>query len=267
MVSGSGISTLVPFKPYSGARVGFIMAGQSNMGDYALVSTDLEAQYKTVYPNVLFYNYSASNGIKFTPMDYSLNPSYQAPVQVGKYALQFYLYPDLATLLGKQISIVHHSQGGTSLASDWLSTSTTNLYAQLVFKTQQFINACISVDGVAPNIPFMVWQQGESDASVLADANAYQVNLTNLINNFRTAIGMPNLPVLICRININFDPTRLYMATVRAAQTAVAGALANVFIVNQDNATMAPDLIHYTNDGYRQIDANIISVAQANALL
>lgn len=264
-------SRIIDHNTNTGARPCFIFAGQSNVDGYQFTSA-LEAQYQQTYNRVKFYQYSSTNNVKFTAMDYTSNPAYQAPNQTARYALQFYLYPDLQALVNKDIYIVHHAQGGTALAVEWLSTSVTGLYVDLLFKTKATKSVITEMDGIAPDFKFMYWGQGETDAANVTNAGNYQTNLTNLINNFRTATGLTNLPILIGRINSGIDTiTYPFWNTVRIAQTAVCqgggSAISGVYLVDQDNATLAVDNTHYTQDGYRTIAANIISVAQANGLI
>lgn len=263
----AGIISLVPLNRYPIPRPMIFVEGQSNVAGFQDIS-NLEVQYQQTYNNVQFFRHSTTMGLAFSPMSYLDNPSYQAPEQDTKYALQFYLYPQLAALLAKDLFVVQHAQGNTSLSVDWLSTTSGSYYSQAVFKSLSAIRGITSCDGVAPSVKFMIWGQGETDAAGLGSANAYETNLTNYINNFRTAVGLPNLPILIMRINSNIDAVTFpYWNTVRTAQTNVAGSLSNVYLVNQDNATMAAGNIHYTNAGYQQIATNVITVVQANNLL
>lgn len=253
------------------ARPVFIFAGQSNV-DAFLQIADLEAEYQQIYRGVNFYQHSSSKNVKFVPLNHTSNPDFQAPNQTNRYALQFYLYPELKTLLGKDIFIVHHAQGATSLATDWLSTTVGSYYSDLVFKTKATINAITDADGFSPSVKFFYWGQGETDAANSTNANNYQTNLTNLINNFRTAVGVADLPVLIGRINSGIDAaTYPFWETVRTAQEAVVegggSAISGVYLVNQDDAEMAADDTHYTQAGYKTIKDNIISVAQTNGLI
>lgn len=267
MLVKTGPSTLIEVNTGGGARPVMAFAGQSNVGGIIDIAS-LEAQYQQSYDNVRMYPYSTSNKLLLTPLLYTNNPSYQAPIQTAKFAFQFYLYPQLQGLLSKRIYVVHHAQGGTSLAVDWLPSTAGGLYEQLVFKTQCMTRAIYDCDGINTSFKFLFWGQGESDAQVLAQANAYEANLTSLISAFRSDVGMGNIPVLVARLSSNINATTCpYWATVRAAQEAVAGAVSGVYIVNQDNATMQADGIHYTNAGYQQIATNTITVAQNNGLL
>lgn len=262
-------SNLVP--GYSGGtpRPAFIFAGQSNVDAYQFIAS-LPSANQQVYTGVNFYQHSTALDVKFVPLNYADNTSYQAGNQSGRYAFQFFLYPQLKTLLNNDVYIVHHAKGGTALnvSTEWLSTGVGNLYTELVFKTKATKNAITDADGVAPSFKFFYWGQGEADAANSTAASNYQTNLINFINNFRTAVGLSSLPFLIGRINQNIDSaTYPYWNTVRSAQAGVVGVISNVYLVNQDNAEMASDNTHYTNAGYQTITDNIIAVAQANSLI
>ena len=96
--------------------------------------------------------------------------------------------------------------------------------------------------------------QGESDAYVApADlddpdptaANAYEQNLTNLINSMRNDLDAPNLPFSIGRIGTNWT----YSATVRNAQSNVSSNLANTRLVETSDLSLLVDGAHYDTAG------------------
>lgn len=276
IVYNQGKQNLVP--GYSGSipRKGFIFAGQSNVDGYQFVvpgsTPGLESYYQHAFSGTLFYQYSATNNVKFVPLNYADNTTYQTPNQTSRYALQFYLYTKLDSLYTDAIYFTHHAQGGTSLAVDWLSTTVGGLYSTLVFKVKASINAIKDADGQNPNFIFFYWGQGEDDAANLSFANAYQTNLTNLINNFRTDTGLTNIPIFIGRLNVNNNATTYpYIATVRAAQTAVCqgggSAISGVYLVDQDNAELDLGGPHYTRGGYHTISQNIITKAESLGLI
>jgi hypothetical protein len=252
----------------------FGFGGQSNV-DGARPIAELEAQYQTTYPSVRFYKQlSTINKVDFVTMNYADELTYKAgnPNAGGYFCFQFYLYPVLQELLDKDIYIVQHAYGGTALSTEWLSTSSSAyMYHESVLKARAAKNAIFEADGMYPSYKFYVWGQGETDSRTQSAADNYQSRLTDLINNYRTAINEPTLPFLICRINPNLVNSTIaahpYWETVRNAQTAVAAAMTNVKIVNQDNAEMHTDNTHYTNAGYATIASNILSVAQANGYI
>lgn len=265
------------------ARPAIITWGQSNLGTgVTTVASNLEAQYKQTYNHVRFYQYNTAynhNGTtkylqttKFLPMDYSNNKSYQTPDQNGTYSLQFYLYPEIQTLLNRNLYVVHHGEGNTHLVLQWKSTTTVgDNYQELLFKTQATKRAIEDADGIAPDFKFMLIVHGEADSRTEAYADAYETNIKDFINNFRSQTGLTNLPIIIVRLNTEMITAPVnpgtYGATIQAAQDAAAADLSDVYIVDPDGATMHTDKIHYTVAGEHTISERILDVIDTNNLL
>lgn len=265
------------------ARPAILTWGQSNLGTgVTSVASDLEAEYKQTYNSVRFYEYNTPYNfggtthylqtVKFLPMDYTNNKSYQTPDQNGTYSLQFYLYPEIQTLLNRNLYVVHHGEGNTGLAVEWKPSATIgDNYRELLFKTKATINTITDADGLAPDFKFMLIVHGEYDSRIEAYANAYETNLTNIINGVRTISGLTNLPVIIVRLNTEMITAPVnpgtFGATVQAAQDAVVGALSDCYIVDPDGATMQSDKIHYTVAGEHELAERILDVIDTNNLL
>lgn len=265
------------------ARPVIITAGQSNLGTgVTTVASSLEAEYKQTYNKVRFmehgtdYSFAAvtfqSMTTRFRPLNYLDNRSYQTPDQNGTYSLQFYLYPEIQTLLNRNLYVVHHGEGNTGLAVHWKATATLgDNFRELVFKTKATKNKITDTDGLAPDFKFLLWVHGEYDARVEAYANAYETNLTDFINNFRSQTGLTTLPVIIVRLNTETITAPVnpctFGATVQAAQDAVAGALTNVYVYDPDGATMHTDKIHYTVAGEHTITDGLLALIATNNLL
>lgn len=247
--------------------------GQSNAGTgITTVASDLEAEYKQTYNNVQFYRHSTSLAMQFSPMDYTDNPSYQADEQNAAYSLQFYLYPAIAALLARDLYVIHHNRGNTGLVLEWKSTATIGeLFPQAVFKTKSAKAAITDHDGIAPSFKFLLIVHGEYDSRNLTNANAYEVNLTNCITNFRTQTGLTTLPVIIVLLNnegIDAAVNPLtYANTIRTAQANVAAAMTNVFTVESIGAAMQSDEIHYTVAGEHTLTDRILACIATNNLL
>jgi hypothetical protein len=112
-------------------------------------------------------------------------------------------------------------------------------------------------------IEYILWSQGEADASAGTSQATYETGLTNCIANFRAQIsngsGETNLPFLLTilgRGTAGSLGSDAQVEAIRAAQRAVAGAVADVYI-----ACTALDLpiadeggsnwaVHYTAAGY-----------------
>jgi hypothetical protein len=258
--------TLLPSKTMGGRRPIFLFAGQSNVNGFKNIA-DLPVQFQQEFNNVKFFIHSADNHLQFKNINWQDNTTYQAGTQAAKYSTQFEAFTRIQTQLGTDAYFIQYSAGNNILAVDWLSTTVGANFDTLLYRAVQMKNCVTDQDNETPDFRFFYWGQGEADAGTLAYANAYETNLTNFINNFRTRLGY-SVPFLIARLNTNVSLVSCpYAATVRAAQTAVAGALSNVFLVNMDDCEMETDSVHYTNTGYGQIGANIISVAQTNGLL
>jgi Carbohydrate esterase, sialic acid-specific acetylesterase len=146
------------------------------------------------------------------------------------------------------IGIVKVAHNGTSLADDWNPDQPglgLGLYPRLISQVTSVV-APLGVQGVDYEIAGFMWMQGESDTNALRSA-AYKDNLNNLIQNVRTDLGAPQMPVVIGRLSKNANLNNL--ATVRSAQSEVAKADPFTLAVNLDPLPMKIDLIHFTSDG------------------
>lgn len=275
---------LIPFEVNDSpgvARPAIIAWGQSNLGTgQTTVASDLEAGYKQTYNKVRFYQYNTPYSfaaathylqtVKFLPMDYTNNKSYQTPDQNGTYSLQFYLYPQIQALLDRNLYVVHHGEGNTGLAVEWKPTATIgDNYRELLFKIKATKNTITDADGIAPDFKFMLIVHGEYDARNSTHASNYETNLTNLINGVRAVVA--GLPVIIVRLNTEFITAPVnpgtFGATVQAAQDAVAIALTDVYVFNPDGATMQTDKTHYTVAGEHTIADGVYNLAVTNGLI
>jgi len=256
-----------------GARPAIISWGQSNLGTGVThVETDLEVEYQQLYRYVRFYKYSLTQSVEVAGMNWENNATYQTPDQNTAYSLQFYLYPQIQALVNRNLYVVHHGAGDTSLVADWKASSPVGVrYGELLFKTLAIKAKINQLDGVDPAFKLLLIVHGEKDGRVLADANNYQDNLTTWINGFRTHTGLSNIPVIIVKLNTESitapsNPVT-YAATIRAAQDAVALALTNIYIVDPNGATMHTDKIHYSVAGEKTIADRIMTVINANNLM
>lgn len=255
-----------------GPRNNFWIFGQSNAADGTTsVPSELQVQYQQTFNNILTYRYSATRGLDITKLNYLDNTTYQDPVQTAQAALQFSLPVLVQSQLGGDVYMNVYSAGDTSLAADWKPTTTYGaLTIGLLDKMLQFKKGCFNADGVNPSTKFLVWDQGEKDGRVLADANNYETNLTALINLIRTVYG-ETVPVLLTLFNPDIANAAVnpvtYWETINTAKTNVAGALTAVKTVDMSNTEMESDHIHKTPAGYLTASENIVSVAVTNGYI
>jgi hypothetical protein len=256
-----------------GPRNCILGAGQSNFGDgTGDVSSTLPVGYQQTFYNCPMCQFSTDRALKVAPLNYLDNTTYQDPVQNAGFAINIFLPVLTQAEVGGDLYSCFYSQGDTSLADDWKSTATIGAhYINMVNKFLQFKRGCFNADGVNPVCKFFVWDQGEKDGRIEVNANNYETNLTNLINNLRTAIGEASLPVILPLFNSDIAGAPVnpvtFWETVQNAKIAVAAAMTNVITVAMEDAEMDTDLIHYTPAGYLTRTENIIAAAITNGYI
>lgn len=97
-----------------------------------------------------------------------------------------------------------------------------------------------------------IWIQGESDAGVLARANAYGGYLSEFVSAMRLKLG--SIPFIYGRLHTGY--LGAYTSIVRAGQAALG--LSNVHMIDQDSYTLRSDVTHYTT-------ASVIAMGAAYA--
>ncbi len=166
----------------------------------------------------------------------------------------------LADGVTTQVAIIKYARGATNLYENWKAggdnTTTGDGAAYQSFQISvdeglaalaaKYPNAIIEIEG-------MLWVQGEWDALELSNAQNYETNLTNFIADIRLTYGT-DLPFVISRLSSGqtyINATSL--ATVQAAQDAVAAAdpLASVF--NTDTFGLFNDNLHFNEEGQQDI--------------
>ena len=169
------------------------------------------------------------------------------------------LADSLADGFTTRVAILKYAVGGTSLEVDWKAggDGTTNgdgaryktfqntVTAGLAGLASAYPHATITVEG-------MLWVQGERDAKGGYGDN-YQANLTAFVADVRATYG-PGLLFMVSRLSS--DQTNipaLPLATVRAAQDAVATADPLTALVDTDGFGMKTDNLHFDALGQQQI--------------
>lgn len=231
----------------------FLNAGQSNdEKGILLTTTDLEAQYQVPFPEVQYWG---DDG-QFHTLDSSIQASYQSPILVGtlNYANQFYLYPQLANRLGiTKLYVCSHSVGDTDLVTDWSATGPGALYTAMINRIQACMAYLTALYGRRPTIFCFLWDQGEKDGRILANANNYGTNVNNLVSSIRTAINEPGLRFympLMKLATINGSPNPVdFGATVNQKKELLAGADSLVKLQDANYFEPSSDGVHFTPHG------------------
>lgn len=143
--------------------------------------------------------------------------------------------------------------GGSKLAfdaliDDWNTGSAGEYFDQSITR---FTNSVVNIS----NYLFIdLWIHGHEDAKVTADADAYEVNLTNLISES----SINKMVVTRLSENNNSDPTN--RATINQAGINIATANSNVFVTSTNYETRIGDLPHYTYNGYNDMATDIYNI-------
>ncbi|MEL7334102.1 MAG: sialate O-acetylesterase [Cyanobacteria bacterium J06560_2] len=91
--------------------------------------------------------------------------------------------------------------------------------------------------------------QGEGDALVQSQANRYEANLTNLVDDVRSRYGA-DMDFVIGRLHDELPNGYVSDGRVRDAQRAVANADAKNYWVNTDGLEVGGDHVHFTSSGH-----------------
>lgn len=217
-----------------------LMAGQSNMQGYAKAS-GLPANLQAPNSEILYYDGSADSKTRNTLM----------PLQPNSTSSGTYFGPEItlgSTLLAANpdttYALIKYGDAGKNLHTQFrapypgdLDGGTNYLAMRLTFDTA--LQALVAA-GYTPEIIGMVWLQGESDASTLAGAEAYDENLTDFVSDMRSHYG-EDLPFVIGGIGYT---TAAYRDTVMAGQMSVADAMPNVSYFDNDDINSAVPYNH-----------------------
>ena len=166
-----------------------------------------------------------------------------------------------------KIAIVKYSRGGTPLYVDGKGYGTWNPEVaglnqyDYALRTLRDARAITDIDGDGVRdrlVPAgIIWMQGEADAfDSAAAAQAYESNLRRMMDLFRAALGVDDLPVVIGQITDsgNADDGKVmdWSDEVRAAQERYTEQDSCAALVTETNEFQYPDndAWHYTTDGY-----------------
>ena len=225
----------------------YLLGGQSNMVGVGL-NTELPAQLQLPQPNVQIY---AAGQVD--PCDANSWGDLRPGLGFNEYCFgpEITFGRDMdAEQPGDGIILIKYSVGGTSLWSDWHAPDIN--YPNGGPQYEAFMNTVTTALGELslgydPNIVGMIWMQGESDSSDLERAQAYEQNLTNLIQSIRSDLGVPNMPFVIGQISNQYGYT--YGSIVQQAQYNVSQTLPNTALVITEDLTLNSDNIHYDAAG------------------
>lgn len=177
-----------------------------------------------------------------------------------------------------EVVMITNVPAGTFLApqpslQDLSERSDWEFYEQMMFyianDTVRSTNERYAQDHKAysriPDYRFLIWIQGENDASDNGTAAAYYDNLRRFFTSVRADLMKPNLPVIMLKLNPTIP--RGALAATRAAQQQWADADPNTYIFNVDEFNInvptgftAIGNVHYNVSGLDTILNRIIAI-------
>jgi hypothetical protein len=161
------------------------------------------------------------------------------------------------------IAIIKSTRGGTNLAVDWDPDNATG--AQMYARTLTLVQAALTSltnDGIPWVLEGVLWHQGENDMLNSGFVAQYATNLTNLIDRFRTDLGVPDLEWFVgatsdkCIWGMDF---RDNMQVLRSQQLAVVAADPLVHFVPASHLAFAINIgqlqphYHFGTEGQLQL--------------
>lgn len=183
--------------------------------------------------------------------------------ETGQFGPEVTLGPGLVSWLGadasNRVAILKYGNGGTSLATHWTAggDATTGgdgpdyvVFQQTVSEGLALLGA--AYPGATVSLEGMVWMQGESDAGA---AGAYAGHLAAFIADVRATLGA-DLPFVIARLSSAQTAVGGGLATLRAAQQAVADADPLSGWIDTDAYPVKADDLHFTGAGQQSLGSD-----------
>lgn len=176
------------------------------------------------------------------------------------------------TYADDNFALIKYAVGGTDLHTDWNPSGGTN-YNAFTNTVSDGITA-LTTGANAGNtyeIVGMLWTQGENDARD-GQAAQYQANLTNLIASIRGGYGTA-LPFFLSQLSSGQTDLPLdQLAMVRTAQSNVAAADADVYLIDTESFSLKSDNLHFDADGQIALgeafaDSYITNVPEPSSLV
>jgi hypothetical protein len=241
----------------------YLMGGQSNMQGVGRPSALTTAQLNQ--PDVWLYHStsvgSTSNANKWITMRPAgwpgITNGYGPEITFAERLRE--LEPD------RNIAVIKHAEGGTSLAVDWQPVSPVGTqYSQFKSTVLTALNK-LTAEGHTYTIRGMLWQQGEEDTTwgpghlhpTGGDMSGdYGENLGQLIDEVRNLVGTPDMPFVYGNVLPHADPIFPYRDVVRQQELYVdedsgnALSVTGAHMVSTDAFTTHSDSV----DGFRDWD-------------
>ena len=232
----------------------YLLAGQSNMDGGGLVSGLAPSMQVATEQIPLFWSGRwAWRGL--SPSSYWGVNYFGPEVSFGH---------RLAELDSEQpIALIKHAVGGTNLAECWFpgedsqDSNQGSCYSGFIATVDAALGE-LEASETPYQVSGMAWMQGESDATYLEWANAYEGNLTHFLSRVREDLSTPGLPFVMGRIDCTVHCP--FRDTVRAAQDKVAEDVPKVSVVETEDLPQVADALHFDASGMRTLGERFADV-------
>ncbi|MGH1366823.1 MAG: DUF2817 domain-containing protein [Calditrichia bacterium] len=257
----------------------YFLGGQSNMEGFGY-NKELPADLRKPFTDVMMFNgqilpddQAAGTLGLWSPLQEGNGTGFSSDGRTNQYSDRFGPEMTFAQQLRQlqpntPIALIKYARGGSSIALSASGYGTWDPDHKDEFGINQYdhflktLNQALAVrdiDGDGEDdrlIPAgILWMQGESDAHKNKDAaNAYESNLRRIIDLFRAALRVDDLPVVIGEIadsGMDDDGRMMdYLKEVQQAQNNFVKKDPNATLIRTSDLTFDKDPWHYNSDGY-----------------
>jgi hypothetical protein len=245
----------------------YIIAGQSNCGRCR--TSQMTGGESATYAGLRSNTYILNPGIStsaFSQLNVGVNSKLVDPNNSDEFGMEASLFERLVNRDNKERYLLKYGDGGTAMYNFWEADLNALGYDNLISYVQSCVDL-IKAQGKKPKLVAFIWMQGENDAIVEADANAYGASLEQFFDSFKTdyrsyltSQGIPipsDFLTVVGRINGENDPIQVYRGTVRAAQAAFCADPANNAVLIDTDPYGDFDTVHIPASGMIQFGIDI----------
>lgn len=243
----------------------FIIAGESNAVGYNSSASLLPGPMKNPQNHIMFrFEEGTKDSIQnpsqriaslnFRPLLYQTDYNYGTFGRFNNgFGPEIHMAHNLFSWVLDDVAVLKFAFNDTTLALEWNPMLPGVLYAELLTFINDSLNQ-LSQIGLTTELAGFFWVQGESDAANSFYASSYQYNLTQLVQNLRTDLGAPDMPVIISRLNQHIHHSAAGidvndLNVVRTAQQTVANSEPKTCLIDTDDFQIDFDLLHYNAEG------------------
>ncbi len=206
-----------------------IVAGQSNMVGYRTTVQDLAPRWRKAQDGCFYWKGTGWIPLQANKMN-----------QKSAFGPELTLAQRLAGIDESPVGIVKVARNGSYLERHWSPARTDGLFSKLIDQSQAALASGKS------HLYGMIWLQGEADSLNEEDANLYRRRFTNFINQVRTSLSAPTMPVIAGIVN---PPEDRCVHRDKVRRSLKRAPLENYETVPMDDLELQRDRLHLSHRG------------------